>query len=599
MATSYSTGTTVQNIFLPNLSATDPAKTGMLFSQRILDDVNSLIPPVGSNPMPCLYKPIYLSPYSNGITALVALAKMGFVYSLGLDFVTEFIQPDSISVNNSTGLTTITWTSETMGIQYLVDTNPSGSITQGTSSGTIRNVRVGDGVSEIDVVPITGSTLFNTTSSIDVSAILDEQFPNPETSDPVCVLTWYYYQQAVTLPSYDESPDLYISVGVYGRDSSISPTGTAIPLIAPTTAIVLPDGSVDITYAITAEQLGLLPNEELGSTIVTQDTSLATGTFNGYELNTSTCTINIINVTGTFDTTNTIEIVLDITQNGFAFLGDTELSTYALGFNIPNYEYLVSNHADYVAGISALQEVEQTKYNKFKVQGSIGLAFTSRNEYSLASIIAPDTTGYLYGVVTTPSGAFDFPITGGCIAVANMYLNLNNDSPYYNTSGKGIIMNMAIPSDPTAVTSADQLTGQGLTVFLPNGSGLAYPYNNVNCLQTNAGLVDLEYRFQSAMQKVRWLDRNQVLISEATLLNTDGTRKNNSPETIKNVQSNLLSVLTIASKSPLYMFGTLNNSVVVVINPTDVTRLITNVTTSITPANNGNEIINYFNSYIS
>ena len=246
-----------------------------------------------------------------------------------------------------------------------------------------------------------------------------------------------------------------------------------------------------------------------------------------------------------------------------------------------------------------MQDPEQTKNNKFVVQGSIGLAFTSKNQYPIASIVAPDTTSYLYGMVEIPCGAFDFPITGGCVAVANMYLNLNNDVPYYNTSGSGIIMNMAIPNDPTALDNADQITGQGLTLFVPNGTGLAYPYNNVNCLQTNAGLVDLEYRFQSAMQKVRWLDRNEVLLSEATLRNPDGTRKNNNPETITVLQSNLMSLLTIASTDPLSMFGKSNNSVVVIIDPVSVTKLITTINSSIVPANNGNRIINYFKSYTS
>jgi hypothetical protein len=101
------------------------------------------------------------------------------------------------------------------------------------------------------------------------------------------------------------------------------------------------------------------------------------------------------------------------------------------------------------------------------------------------------------------------------------------------------------------------------------------------------------------MQKVRWLNRNQVLISEATLRNANGTRKNNSPDTIASVETNLTALLTQASSAPLSMFGTANNSVTVVIDPVDVTRLITTVKSSITPANNGNQIINYFYSYTS
>ena len=599
MAQNFSTGTTVQNNLLPNLTPTNPSKTGLLFSQRKLNANNQLILPQGSTPMPCLYKPIYIMPYTNGIQALLAMGKMGFQYSLGLNFDDTLAKPDAVTINNLTGITTLEWFSATVGVQFLVDNNPRGTVVQGTANGTIRGVEVSDGKSFIYVIPTTGSSAFDIINPVVVSAILDKEVPNPNTSDKVCCQVWAFYQQYVTLPQYDTSPDLYISVSVEGVDSSISPSSTPVSLVKPTTATVEPDGSVILSYPLTAFQLGLLPSEVLGYTIVTQATSLASGTYNGYTLDSQNCNISVVNVTGTFDTTNAVSVAKDITQNGFAFLGSLEISTYCLGWNIPNYSYLTTNFPDYVAGIKALQNVEQTKFNKFVPQGCIGLSFTTANQYTLASIIAPDTESYLYGVNQTPSKKFSFPITGDIIAVALMYMNLNNDAPYYNTSGEGIILNLDIPADPNAVINANQLTTQGLTVILPNTTGLAYPYNNVNCLQTNSGLVDLEYRFQSAMQKVRWLNRNQVLLSEATLRNANGTRKNNSPETITNVQTNLTTLLSQASSAPLSMFGTANNSVTVVINPVDVTRLITTVNTSITPANNGNQIINYFYSYTS
>jgi hypothetical protein len=599
MAQNFSTGTTVENNLLPNLTPTNPSKTGMLFSQRTLNANNQLILPQGSMPMPCLYKPIYLAPYTNGIQALLQMGKMGFKYTLGLNFDDTFVKPDTVTINNLTGITTLTWFSATIGVQFLVSNNPKGTVVQGTANGTIRGVDVSDGKSYIYVVPTTGSTAFNALNPVVVSAILDKELPNPKTSDKVCCQVWAYYQQYVTLPQYATSPDLNISVSVATVDSSISPSSTPVALVKPTAVVVEPDGSVTLTYPLTAFQLGLLPSEALGYTIVTQSPSNATGTYNGYTLDSQSCNINVVNVTGTFNTTDAITVAKDITQNGFAFLGSLEVSTYCLGWNIPNYQYLLNNFPDYVAGIQALQAVEQTKFNKFVPQGCIGLSFTTANQYPLSSIVAPDTKAYLYAVNQTPSKAFEFPITGDIIAVANMYMNLNNDAPYYNTSGEGIILNLAIPADPNAVTNANQLTSQGLTVFLPNTTGLAYPYNNVNCLQTNSGLVDLEYRFQSAMQKVRWLNRNQVLISEATLRNANGTRKNNSPDTIASVTTNLTALLTQASSAPLSMFGTANNSVTVVIDPVDVTRLITTVNTSITPANNGNQIINYFYSYTS
>lgn len=587
----FSTGTTVKNEFLPSVNATNPAKTGMLFSQRKLDANNTIPLPYSNNPMPCLYKPIYLGAYKDGLTALIELKKLGFRYTLGLSFNQTFISPDIVQTNAAAGTVTLIWNSATMGIQNLLSQNPRGSVTQGSATATLRSVDIEGDVSYMTIVPTTGSATFTTSTPVTVVALLDKNAPDPTLSDPVCCYVWSYFNQYVTQPKNATSPDLYISVSIAGRDSSISPTATAINLAVPT-AVETVAGGINLVYPINDDNLGLLPSEKLGFSMVNQ--GAASGTYNGYTLTSTTCVINVINVSGTFDSVATVTVELDVSQNGFTYLGSKEISSYALCWNVKNNADLIANHPDYVTGLAALQAPAASKLRKYKVQGYIGYAFAIPNEVAYSELVYPDSTSYVATVTITPPTAFQYPALGGINAVNHMYMDLNSDSPYYESSGAGVVINQELPDDPSVLQFADQITYQGATLFVPNGVGTCYPYRNVNCLQTNGGKDDYEYRYQAAMLKARWLDKNAVEVAEATVTNADGTRKNNDPETIMLVQKNALAMLNAGVTAGMFQAG---GTVTVGINPDDITHLLETINTSIVPANAGVDVIVVFNPY--
>lgn len=596
--TNYSTGTTVKNTLLPSLNPTSPLMTGMLFSQRKLNINNNIQLAQSGTTQPSLYQPFYLGAYQNGLDALTELKKKGFTFTLGTSFQETIIPPSSVTINNITGITTLKWNSGMVGLQYLIGQNPTGAVTQGTAGGTLRNISVEGDVSILELIPVSGSPAFTTSAQIQLNATLANLFPNPKTSDPVCVQVYWFYEGYATQPKNTTSPDLWVSVSISGIDTSwTNPVGSPIALIAPATVVNNPDTSVSLEFPVTDNNLGLLPTQYFGNSTVTQATSTATGAFNGFTVamgsngTTLSCYVNVINVVGTFDHTDAITVLLDTSQNGFNYILDKEISSFALGANVHALSELTTTYSGFYNGILSLQSPLASEQKKYTVQGYFGYAPLYQNQYSLSSLVTPDTTAFKATVRLDIPTLLQYPNLGGVNAVMSMFMDLNNDVPYNACSGSGVIINQTASSNKSTYPDnniANQLTGQGWTVLMPNSTGQLYPYRNVNCLQTNGGKVDNEYRFEEAIQKLRWVTKNLAETCEATCLNTDGTRKNNSPFLIKNVADNCQTILLQGNR--LTMLGSANNSVDVKLSTTDITRLDVAVTTSLTSANSGCDI---------
>ena len=586
--TDYSVGTTLINVLQANTNPINPAKQGLVFAGRTLDSDNVLSLPLNGNPMPNLYVPFMLQAYKDGLSALVALQQMGFNYVLGTNFTQTIIAPDSVVTNVTTGLCTMNWNSTTVGLQYLIGNSPIGTVTQGSSSGTIVSVYIYNSNTYMVVSPTTGA--FNA-STITVSVELDTPFPDPNVSDEVCVAAFWFYEQYKYSPVFTTSPNLWISVYITGRDLSISPTATSIVLGIPTDSDVQPDGSYNLTYQIDADNLGLLPTTALGNSIATQNAH--TALYNGYTLTSTTCIINVINPTGAFDHTNSLSLVLDITQNGYKYLGDNQINAYGIGYNIHNLTGLQITHADFYNGIFNLQSADAVQSNKFNAKGYYSYVSESTNAIPLNQIIAPDVDYFVFGVKTDVPTLLQYPCNPMMLTMGLMFINLNNDYPYQETSGKTTVLGITASSNISSYPSnsnLNQLCSQGATAIGINGNNQCYIYRNVCTLQTLKGLVDNEYRYMSLQQKLTWLDINLYETAETTSIDDNGTRKNNNPELISTMTSNLLSVLTIGYNNGKGILGNTNNSVNVTLSTTDITKLAIFVTTTIVSANSGNII---------
>jgi len=915
----FATGTTIANVFLPNLSPQDPEKQAMVFASRKLNGNNQLILPQGSTPMPSLYIPFRLAAYTDPISALVELRKMGFQYTLGLTFNATFSAPDNVTSDPVSGLTILTWNSPTVGIQNLVGENPSGSVTQNNSSiistGTIKSVSVVGNQSFMVLSLVNSSPNFTSSNSIVINAQLTSQSPDPTLSDEICVAVYWYYKQFASAAKFTTSPNLWCSVTVDVRDISISPTDTPIVLVSPTAADT-PDNeqSFNLTYPLTAHNLGLLPTNYLGQTTVTQTVSLpsdptlslyyangvylrgsanthgidysldganwtatnlttknvtsfiwngsvyvattnlgiyysvngitwtisgqstgsfinvtyantkfvasstaglfyssdgitwaactgtgvgtgnfvkavygtgsaggkwvavttdadaygssdgiaftaltvstsgfksaafadgifqlggagdgikystdgttfiasnlttlninaiefnsaintwfagtsvgiyssingltwtidtgastgifngfafnaselvaistvgiyrslassiswslasgagetgsydtvlynnniflagstnqslalssdgitwssgntsVSGIFNGYTLTNTSCIINVVNVRGgNFNTTNTITIVLDSSQNGGVLTNGEEINCYAMVKNCPDVETLTTTYSDFYNLIGSLQSPTTSESNRFNVQGYYGYSASSVNAIPIANLTAPNVTYFKASARLDIPTLYQYPNIPAVHVMSTLFQDMNNQTPYNDVSGKFSILNIEASTNKGTWPSQDtlnQLATQGWSAIAPLTSGLMYNYRNFCTLQTNGGIPDNEYRSESLQQKVRWLDKNLVNVAEATVILPNGMRANNNPELIATMIANLNNVLLVGFNAG--MLGNTNNNVTVTINPSDVGRLLINVNTTVVPTNAGNDITVYFQSY--
>lgn len=608
MATrNYGTGTTAKTILLAPTNPQDNAKTGLAFVKRTLGVGNKIIPPIGGTPMPNLYVPFKLPAYSSATDAIADLVKMGYKYVGGISRTETLIAPDAININTSTGITSLIWNSAALGLQgYANASAVTGVITQDTTApkptANLLSITVQNGITTLQCVLVNSSPIFNLTDPLTIDINIKSIVPDETKSDNVVVATYAYYDQYVTSPKNDTSPDLWLSV-IPSTNGDINPDPTPIPLAAPTDVTDLGGGAYNLTYPIDANQLGLLPTTYLGNTIVTQGS--ITATYQGYEIIGAQVIISVTAATGEI-TKGPLTVTLDFSQSGFQYLGNEEISSFALGYaNVPTQQKLETDYPVFVAGIAALQSKEVTKKRKYKVKGYYGFAFQSIGQYQTVALTTPDTEMYKASIVFDVNTKFQVATQGYNVAMKSMFMDLNGDYPFYENSGEGVIINIPASDNPASWVTDDvinQAASQGWTVFAPSKStGLHYVYRNVCTLQTVSSREDAEYRYMSFQLKLRYYVKNSVEIAETTCTNPDGTRKNNNPGLITQLKTNLESLQsTLQNKAQIAGFESIlgaNCSVSVTLKPSDVTRTLIQEKISIVSGNGGNDIEIYVEPY--
>lgn len=595
----FGVGNSVQNVFLPPSGAQNNSKTGLVFASRKLSATYQIKTPMAGQEMPSPYIPFKLSAYRNGASALSELAKKGFEFVLGTQFTTTVDAPDTVTTDNVTGIVYLTWNSVTTGLENLETTTPTGSVTQLVSlaAATIKNVVVTDTTTVMAVVMVNASPDFDTTNDVEVDVTLSFPFPDPAQSDQVCVFAFWYYQKYASSPAYTTSPDLWISTLIDGINTSISPQSTAISLVAPTTATTLADGSVNLTYTLTAANLGLLPTQYFGASTVTQGAE--SGTYNGYVISGNTVTINVTNPTDDFDNTTAVSIQLDIARNGGTLLGKNEVGGVAMCYPVANATELNTNHADFVGLIADLRSPTQAKNNKFNVIGYYGFVPEYIGQHPLSYYQQPDTMAYCMTIKLDIPTIFQYPCNNVMIVAQSLFTDLNNQGNFQADVGEGSLLNVTVSNNQATWGSDDnynQLVQQGCTPVAITEAGLPYWYQRVCTYQTQSGNEDLEFRYMSLQLKKRWVDKNiEVANRRAVIDPTTGQRRNNNPLTLRSVQTG--GKLVLQEGVDLGICGTIGNNVTVELETTDVTRIKETVTTSLVPQNNGVDAVLYIQSY--
>jgi hypothetical protein len=567
----------------------------MLFGGRTLNSNNQIQLPYSNTQMPSLYSQAFLLPsYKSGVQAAIALKAMGFHYVPGFSLNTTFVHPDSILINKQAGVVTLVWNSATMGIESLIGLSPVGQASQGDAIGSITSVFIEGNQSFMRLTPVNGSADFNTT--LDVMIVAQSAItgaPDPELSDEIVVGAFWFFNQYSQSPQFATSPDLYCSVYITGRDASISPTATPISIVAPTSVIPQQNGSVNLVYPVTANNLGLLPNSYMGFTSITQGS--ITGIFNGYTISSDKCIINVVNQTGDFVTTSGIVVELDATQNGFSFAlsNQIEINFYGIGYNIQNVSQLITVHKDAYDGIKEIRSRNGSMTGKFNAQLQYAYSMQVPNAVPLSQITSPDESGFKHIVNLQVPSLLQYPVNAMIVMASSMYMDANQQElPFYGLAGADAIIGITASSNSSTypdINALNQLTNQGSTSIGVNTTPSCYLFRDVCTIQTISGIQDIEYRYQSCQSKIRWIEKNAVIRTEAILNLGNGQRANNNPDTLNLIQSSILELLNNGYQ--LGILGNTNNFVEVGLQPNDPTRIYENITTTIVPENGGADIV--------
>ncbi len=547
-------------------------------------------------PQPNYYVPFLLPSFSNGTSALTYLSYYGIQSQLGYNFTLSLPQPTSVS--SSFGNTVVIWSTVPSGFNALVGFALSGTLSQGSVNGTVLNATTSGGQAYLTV---SGTVAFTNSGGVMIlSGVNNIQYPDPNNSDPIALMTWDFYQTALSANvSATGVPAAYLSI-LSDRDVSISPVSTPIALIAPTTVTVNSNGSVTLTYSYTGgistlANFGYLPTTALGNTTVTQATSLATGVFDGYAITqltstTGTVAITVINVSGTFNTTNNISVVLDSTYNMYNYLDGINLYASVLQFPINSLTNITTTYADFYNGNTVLNQANQVlnnHYGTYAIAGNI----TSLPAVAGTLPVANDQTKIL---VTYPYfAAFgDIPydntagtVGSGRVASAVAYMLANGDyTQGYPALTQATIDHLPVSSLATTTSYSGAVNGsgnaavtQGWLPLAPNSANVVTFLQSNTTLTTipNTNIQDTEFRFTHIWDCVRYIKQQVAVLYQqiSVLPNNQGT-VNISPTFLEQFRNGILAILYTAQNNGIVKNVALYENLVVVIqDPTNANQV--------------------------
>lgn len=586
---SFATGLSItENIELASTTS-NPQTQALIFGTRTTGG-NLIQPPSSSGfSVPNLFVPFQLPSFADGISAVNYLVNnFGYVVNWGVNFSLVLPTP-SASTLLSNGNYLFTWTAIPSGFSSLLGGAITGVVTQSiTNTGNIvsSSIKIVNNIAQLAVTPI-GISTFNAGSSLSIAGVNNIQKPNIQTSDMIVVEVFAFYNQAVTASAGRTNPNAWISV-MNDNCTTVNPSNEDIILAAPDAVVVNPDGSTTLTYASDQVGLGYLPTTMLGQSTVTQDTTDATGTFNGYIIDSlGNVDINVTNVTGTFDIVDAdlITITLDVTQSGFNYIDNYQISTYVLPFQITTLTDLTTTQSTFYNALLVLNNGYAVQQQKFFPQGYYANMLPKSQVLNLQTPNSQIFKGawksdqpYIVvdGVQTGSSSLLDYTETPGSIASAMAYIDLSSQIPFYSQAT--VVANLSVNSNsqtyPTTGQSGDCNQGviQGWTPIAINANGLPYIWRNVTSLVTvpNTLIVDNQYRFESLWLKQRWLQQQVwaawTVVSQTPFAN--GGMQLNSPAVRQQMLTNCQSILVQGGQ--LGMFQNVNaylGLVTVVIDP--------------------------------
>ena len=290
---------------------------GIVNNATILPDLT----PLNGFPKISLYEPFLLPAFGSGNDCLNYLKSCGFVIGFGETGALNL--PVAASITSVSTVYTLIYTGIPSGFDLIVNNSITGTATQGSSTGTVVSASIVNGNAQL----VINSANTFTTAILTINYVNRSiTTPDPAQTEIAAMTLWTLFSELnqvgnqLTVAS-NTFPQVYLLL-MGQNDTSYSPNTAAISLPIPAYETII-GTSVVLSFSAIPANWGLLPDNQLGSSILTQATSLATGVFYqkglgnliGSTTPNAVCYIILNNVTGTFNDTNLTSIVLDGTQS--------------------------------------------------------------------------------------------------------------------------------------------------------------------------------------------------------------------------------------------------------------------------------------------
>lgn len=546
---------------------------------------------------PNYIEPIKLPAFSDGKSVLDYMKNLGFRIKYGQNNILVLTAPDIVTINGS--VTTLTFNNPPPQFSLLVSANAKGTITQdvinnsSVLNGAILNIIYNTINNQIvGQIIISTSDIFTTTGNVTITSSINLTFPDPDGTDPIAMMAYWFYQTALVQPqNIDGSPSAYISV----LPQSVSSIQYDEPIVMnkPNSVTVIGTTNYDLAYnfdAISTENgnryiaikgIGLLPLSYINDdcqVIQTQPVAVeeqtknkkliadtvASGIYNGYSIDyvAKKIIIHVINSSGVFDAINAISIsVSDSSQNALQYLKGIDIRCVIPQYEITSKDYVTQTHKDLFDGLAVLNNGAQSLENHFLTFAVCGNISTLPPQMTNLGLTFNNPT-YIFpqypyiasfGDVQLNGKDENTKIGGASVACQVAYCIANQDLTSVNnekSSIMGIELNLPVCSSANKPNfSYNQAwsqiaTEQGLLTLSPANTGNVVIDNSVTnqiyLPNTNVRSVEFQQIFVWSTVYLLRVVTAQVVITAITKTDNSGT-KTISPKLLKDIQSSLIS----------------------------------------------------------
>lgn len=603
--------------FMPNLSvavnlvqapvAGNTSKQVLIVGQRITG--GKLILAKNGFSQPNLYQPLKLGSFASGTVAVDYLSNYGLNTAIGIFFSLDLPAPSSVVPSN--GQTLIQWDIPPAKFSKLVGFALSGVLSQGLLSGSVLSAYYD--VNSIATMAINGTVAFDTTTVMTLTGVNNINYPDPKLSDPIALLVWDFYETALSAtPSKNGTPSTYLSI-INDRDNTISANPTPFEIAKPD-IVTVSGTTVTLTYAYTVDDIlplnngtfqtyisnlpnfGYIPTTAYGSSNMTQETSNATGILGGLQIvpaqSGGVVRLTITGVTGTFNTSDVINIVLDNTIDVFNFINNINLNGAVLQFPVNDITDVKITQSAFFNGIKTINQPNQVLNGHYYTYGIAG-NITSLPS-SGGSLPAPNNQYYVLASYPYVAQFGDIPydneaknVASGRISACFAYLLANGDAVNAYPSLQSVIIQHLPVSSIANTTSYQAYVGgtgdiavsRGWSPLAPNSQGIVSILQSVTTLITINNVPDNEFRFTHVGDCIRWTKQATAeLYMKISVLPNNAGAVTISPAFIRQFKSGITGILFQGQKLGIFQNVDKYQGLVTVtadaINPTQVNAFI-------------------------